>query len=114
MQAKVNNASTGSLRTTLVVSITDHVGALDEVLQIIREHNINMSHIESRPSKTADWDYDFFIDLVTPNDTLVADVVKKLEPRVKTVKIVGTGGAKCTSYPAVGCSHFSLIYHIIV
>jgi phenylalanine-4-hydroxylase len=87
------------LRTTVVFSITDHVGALDEVLQIIKSHNVNLSHIESRPSKTADWDYDFFIDLIVPDEHQLSQVVSQLQPVVKNVRIVGTGVSKGESIP---------------
>lgn len=86
----MNRASSqSSLRSTVSFSITDRIGALDEVLQIIKSHRINLARIESRPSKTADWDYDFFIDLISPDQDLIDQVANALKPVVKKVKVVG-------------------------
>lgn len=45
-----------------------------------------------RPSKTADWDYDFFVDFDAANSEQVAQVAKTLESLAKQVHVVGTGG----------------------
>ena len=50
-------------KTSIVVSIKDKVGALYEMLAPIRINRINMTKIESRPSKKKAWDYYFFIDM---------------------------------------------------
>ena len=91
MQA-TNIPESGSLRTTISFSISDHLGALDDALQILKENSINLTRIESRPSKTADWDYDFFVDFETPEDEKKLDsILKSLEPAVKNVRLVGKG-----------------------
>ncbi|RKP35338.1 hypothetical protein BJ085DRAFT_33735 [Dimargaris cristalligena] len=51
-----------SSRTTLSFSITDRVGVLDECLAALRNRAISLTRIESRPSRTPDWDYDFYVD----------------------------------------------------
>lgn len=54
---------TGRDKTSLVFSIKDHVGALHDMLVPFRRHRINLTKIESRPSKRKAWDYYFFVDL---------------------------------------------------
>ncbi|KAJ3196046.1 hypothetical protein HK101_010286 [Irineochytrium annulatum] len=49
------------VQTTLYITIKDKVGALDDLLGLIRLLNISLTRIESRPSKTKGY-YDFFID----------------------------------------------------
>jgi prephenate dehydratase len=88
---KSSQTSDGSLRTSIIISIADHVGALDEVLQIIKNHGINMTRIESRPSKTADYDYDFFVELQADEHGKLPQLLEDLKPVVKTVKVVGSG-----------------------
>ncbi len=87
---------TGKDKTSLVVSIKDRVGALYEMLQPIRRHKINMTKIESRPSKKKAWDYFFFIDfeghVQTPK---VKKMLNELEGKVRLLKILG-------SYPRAG------------
>ncbi len=53
---------TGDDRTSLMVSVSDKVGALHEAIAAFRRFKINMTKIESRPSKRKAWEYFFFID----------------------------------------------------
>ncbi|HEV2209448.1 MAG TPA: prephenate dehydratase [Verrucomicrobiae bacterium] len=53
---------TGRDRTSIMISITDRVGALYRALSAFRRYRINMTKIESRPSKRKAWEYFFFID----------------------------------------------------
>lgn len=86
---------TGNDKTSLLVSIKDHVGALSDLLEPIRSHGINMTKIESRPSKKKAWDYYFFIDMEGHiQDKAVKETVAEIEERVRFAKILG-------SYPAL-------------
>jgi len=53
---------TGHDRTSIMVSVADKVGALYSSLSAFRRYRINMTKIESRPSKRKAWEYFFFID----------------------------------------------------
>src|SRR5437773_6000152 len=53
---------TGKDRTSLMFSIVDKVGALYRALSPFRRYRINMTKIESRPSKRKAWEYFFFVD----------------------------------------------------
>ncbi len=54
---------TGNDKTSLLVSISDEVGALHRILEGFAQYGINLTKIESRPSRLRPWDYVFFIDL---------------------------------------------------
>ncbi|KAI3642540.1 hypothetical protein MP228_012095 [Amoeboaphelidium protococcarum] len=94
-------------KTTLLFSISDKIGALDEVLQILKQQGVNLSRIESRPSITAEYDYDFFVELnfqktVSDNNGVKSDddpaeeqrrvnaVVNSLKSVVSKVNIVAS------------------------
>ena len=86
----------GSDKTSVLVSIKDKVGALYEMLNPIKKSGVNMSKIESRPSKKKAWDYYFFIDFEGHLDQpKVKKMLREMEQRVKFMKILG-------SYPAGG------------
>jgi len=89
---KCTDATLAPVKTTVHFSITDKVGALDECLAAIKAMNISLTRIESRPSKTADWDYDFFVDFDAASTEQVSQVAKTLESLAKQVQVVGTGG----------------------
>ena len=85
---------TGRDKTSLVFSIKDRVGALHDMLVPFRRYRINLTKIESRPSKRKAWDYYFFVDLEGHAQTpAVAKAVAALEERCTFLKVLG-------SYPA--------------
>lgn len=86
--------STKHDKTSILVSMKDKVGALYEMLQPIRKYGVNMTKIESRPSKKKAWDYYFFIDFEGHvQNPKVKKMLELMEHRVKFLKILG-------SYPA--------------
>lgn len=81
-------------KTSLVFSIKDRVGALHDMLVPFRRYKINLTKIESRPSKRKAWDYYFFVDLEGHAQTpAVAKAIAALEERCTFLKVLG-------SYPA--------------
>ncbi|MFN3504940.1 MAG: prephenate dehydratase [Caldimicrobium sp.] len=59
---KTEVAPTGNDKTSLIFSVTDRPGALYDVLKCFAERKINLTKIESRPSKNEPWKYIFFLD----------------------------------------------------
>jgi chorismate mutase / prephenate dehydratase len=53
---------TGDDKTTIAFAVHDERGALLRVLEIFERNGINLSRIESRPSRQRAWDYVFFTD----------------------------------------------------
>lgn len=64
---------TGDDKTSLVFTTRDEPGALVDVLDALRKHGVNMSFIESRPSKKRNWEYYFFVDVAghQQDDTVI-------------------------------------------
>ncbi len=60
---KEANRPTGDDKTSLVFTTKDEPGALVAVLDALRQQGVNMSFIESRPSKKRNWEYYFFVDV---------------------------------------------------
>ena len=82
---------TGHDRTSLMISITDKVGALHHALDAFRRYRINMTKIESRPSKRKAWEYYFFIDCDGHvHDRKVARAIEHLERECSYVKVLGS------------------------
>ncbi|MEC7812786.1 MAG: prephenate dehydratase domain-containing protein, partial [Verrucomicrobiota bacterium] len=83
--------STKNDRTSLVIGIEDKVGALHEVMGPFRKYRLNMTRIESRPSKRKAWEYLFFIDCDGHyGDKKVANAIEELERISRFVKILGS------------------------
>jgi chorismate mutase/prephenate dehydratase len=49
-------------KTAILFSTSHKAGALVDVLQVFRRHDINLTNIESRPGKKREWEYYFFMD----------------------------------------------------
>jgi chorismate mutase / prephenate dehydratase len=82
---------TGDDRTSLMLSVSDKVGALHEAIAAFRRYKINMTKIESRPSKRKAWEYFFFIDCDGhAQDKKVAGAIKILGKHCNFVKILGS------------------------
>ena len=82
---------TGHDRTSLMISIADKVGALHHALAAFRRYRINMTKIESRPSKRKAWEYYFFIDCDGHvHDRKVAKAIGHLERECNYVKVLGS------------------------
>ncbi len=55
---------TGEDKTAILFSTAHKAGALADVLEVFKRFNINLTNIESRPSKKRQWEYYFFMDFV--------------------------------------------------
>jgi len=87
---------TGNDRTSILFVIHDRPGSLVKALQAFDQFHINMSKIESRPSKRKDWEYIFYVDLAGHcEDTKVSEALAELENHCSLVKLLG-------SYPDAG------------
>jgi len=82
---------TGHDRTSLMISVTHKAGALHSALAAFRRYRINMTKIESRPSKRKAWEYFFFIDIEGhAEDKRVAKALALLADHTNFVKVLGS------------------------
>jgi prephenate dehydratase len=90
-------APTGHDKTSvLIYQRADRPGSLLTILQEFAARSINLTKLESRPTKKGLGDYCFLIDLEGHiGDELVADCLRDLKTKVEDVKFLG-------SYPAAG------------
>ena len=82
---------TGDDRTSLLVSVADKAGALHQAIAAFRRYKINMTKIESRPSKRKAWEYFFFIDCDGHvQDRKVVKAIQLLGVHCNFVKVLGS------------------------
>lgn len=55
---------TGDDKTSIMFTTEHKPGTLVDVLDVIRDFGINLTHIDKRPSQRVNWEYIFFVDLV--------------------------------------------------
>lgn len=88
-----NPESTGADRTSLVCSAPagGEAGALFRLLEPFAAAGINLSKIESRPSRRGLWDYNFFLDLEGHrSDATIAAALDEVRKRAAFFKILGS------------------------
>ncbi len=86
-------APSGRDKTSLLLSTKDtgDSGALQKLLAPLAEHQVNMSRIESRPSRRRKWHYVFFVDIDGhAEDPGVAPALAKLKKRAQLFRILGS------------------------
>jgi chorismate mutase/prephenate dehydratase len=88
-----NPEPTGADRTSLLVSAHSggRPGALFDLLQPFAEAGVNLTKLESRPSRRAAWDYNFFIDLDGhKDDEEVAGALAQVREKAAVFKVLGS------------------------
>ena len=60
---KTYGKATGDDKTSILFSVKHEVGALYRALHVFKQYGLNMTKIESRPSKLKAWEYFFFVDI---------------------------------------------------
>ena len=77
--------------TSLVVSVANRPGAVHDMLVPLKEHGVSMSRFESRPARSGQWEYYFFIDIQGhPDEPHVDAALKALRAQCAFFKLLGS------------------------
>ena len=83
--------ASGQDRTSLVVSVANRPGAVHDILVPLKVHGVSMTRFESRPSRSGQWEYFFYIDLQGhPDQPPVAAALDELRQLCAFFKVLGT------------------------
>lgn len=82
---------TGNDKTSILFSVTHRAGSLFQALRIFAEEEINMTKIESRPSKLKAWEYIFYVDIDGhAKSGKIKKALEKFSESVSFMKILGS------------------------
>jgi len=82
---------TGDDKTSVIVSMRNKPGALHHLLQPFHNNGIDLSRIETRPSRSGKWTYVFFIDFFGhQHDPLIKDALEKINDESVALKVLGS------------------------
>lgn len=82
---------TGDDKTSIIVSTSNKPGALHELLAPFHCNGIDLTRIETRPSRSGKWTYVFFIDFCGHHkDPLIKDVLEKINQETVALKVLGS------------------------
>ena len=82
--------ATGKDCTSLVVSVPNRPGAVHDLLVPLKNNNVSMTRFESRPAKSGQWEYYFYIDLAGhPTEAHVSAALAELQGLCAFYKVLG-------------------------
>lgn len=83
--------SSGDDKTSLMVATRNQPGALHDLLEPFHRFGIDLTRVETRPSKVGAWNYVFFIDFAGhAGDGKVQSALSEIGQRVSDIKILGS------------------------
>jgi chorismate mutase/prephenate dehydratase len=82
--------ATGKDCTSLVVSVPNRPGAVHDLLVPLKNNNVSMTRFESRPAKSGQWEYYFYIDIAGhPTEAPVSAALAELQSLCAFYKVLG-------------------------
>jgi chorismate mutase/prephenate dehydratase len=76
---------------SLIVSVPNRPGAVHDLLVPLKQHGVSMTRFESRPARSGQWEYYFYIDLEGhPSQPHLAAALKDLQALCAFYKVLGT------------------------
>jgi chorismate mutase/prephenate dehydratase len=89
--SKEDSPPTGNDKTSIVFSLKHKPGALYDCLREFATRKINLTKLESRPTRHQPWEYNFYMDFSGHREEKdVAGALKALEEHAVFVKILGS------------------------
>lgn len=89
--SKEDAPPTGNDKTSIVFSLKHKPGALYDCLGEFAMRSINLSKLESRPTRHQPWEYNFYMDLSGHREAKeIREALKALEEHADFVKILGS------------------------
>jgi len=78
-------------KTSVVVSMRNEPGALHNLLEPFHRHNIDLTRVETRPSRTGTWNYVFFVDFSGhKDDQKIGEVLEEVGSRAADLRVLGS------------------------
>ena len=82
---------TGDDKTSVAMSVRNRPGALHALLAPLSNNSIDLTKVESRPSRTGLWEYIFFVDFDGHlDDQAVAKALAEIENQAAMFKVLGS------------------------
>lgn len=82
-RSRINMAS-------MTLSVQDKPGMLFKVLEVLRDHGMNLKKLESRPILGKPWEYNFFLDVELQDDTGLGEVIEEIKKNTSFFRFLGT------------------------
>ena len=96
--SKNESPITGNDKTSIIFSIKHEPGSLYRIIENFHKNNVNLTKIESRPTRTNTWEYNFYVDFEGhQKDSKISEMLEKIKQDTLFLKVLG-------SYPSAKLS----------
>ncbi len=82
--------TTQGIRFSLLFALENQPGGLERALAIFKRHGVSLSHIESRPSKTFEWEYDFMVEFSLSDPSGMESIKGDLSAIARKVTVISS------------------------
>ena len=87
----IDTLPSGNDKTSLILAVPNRSGAVYEMLAPMAANGVSMTRFESRPARTGQWEYYFYVDLLGHrDDPAVARTLSELKKQVAFFKVLGS------------------------
>jgi chorismate mutase/prephenate dehydratase len=88
---KIDTLSTGADKTSVILAVPNEAGAVYKMLAPLADNGVSMYRFESRPARTGQWEYYFYVDIEGHRlDPSVAKALSELQARCAFFKLLGS------------------------
>ena len=96
--SKKEAPETGNDKTSIIFSIKHEPGSLYRILENFYKDDVNLTKIESRPTKSNTWEYNFYVDFEGhKKNPQISEILDKIKQETLFMKVLG-------SYPSAKLS----------
>ncbi|ALO37214.1 prephenate dehydratase [Alcaligenes faecalis] len=87
----IESLPSGNDKTSIILAVPNRAGAVYDMLSPLAVHGVSMTRLESRPARTGQWEYYFYVDLIGHRDEpAMAAALAELKKQVAFFKILGS------------------------
>jgi len=96
--SKKESTQTENDKTSIIFSIKHEPGSLFRIIENFHKNNVNLTKIESRPTKSNTWEYNFYVDFEgNEKNSKILEMLEKIKQESLFMKVLG-------SYPSAKLS----------
>jgi len=96
--SKKESTQTENDKTSIIFSIKHEPGSLFRIIENFHKNNVNLTKIESRPTKSNTWEYNFYVDFEgNAKNSKILEMLEKIKQESLFMKVLG-------SYPSAKLS----------
>jgi prephenate dehydratase len=89
--SKKTSGETGNDKTSIIFSIKHEPGSLFRIIENFHNYHINLTKIESRPTKATNWEYNFYVDFEGHSrNPQISKMIEKIKSETLFMKTLGS------------------------